>query len=189
MVIIDFRLNKPLFEHINLLNSDPNQKFRKVLILSNRINHLKLIDELLQKKDKRWQDLIGYYIGGMKDEDLKKSESKKIILATFSMAAEALDIKSLTSLFLASPKTDIIQAVGRILREKHRNPLIIDLIDNHEVFLNQFTKRRAWKLQKMLGALFSLYRSLYSLIEKLKTRLSMLICSILLSLSSHQLPI
>ena len=46
------------------------------------------------------------------------------------MAAEALDIKSLTSLFLASPKSDIIQAVGRILREKHTNPLIIDLIDN-----------------------------------------------------------
>jgi superfamily II DNA or RNA helicase len=91
---------------------------------------------------------VGFYIGGMKDEDLKKSESKKIILATFSMAAEALDIKSLTSLFLASPKSDIIQAVGRILREKHSNPLIIDLIDNHEVFLNQFTKRRAFYNEK-----------------------------------------
>jgi len=91
---------------------------------------------------------VGYYIGGMKEEDLKKSESKKIILATFSMAAEALDIKSLTSLFLASPKSDIIQAVGRILREKHTNPLIIDLIDNHDVFLNQFTKRRAFYNEK-----------------------------------------
>jgi superfamily II DNA or RNA helicase len=91
---------------------------------------------------------VGYYIGGMKEEDLKKSESKKIILATFSMAAEALDIKSLTSLFLASPKSDIIQAVGRILREKHSNPLIIDLIDNHDVFLNQFAKRRAFYNEK-----------------------------------------
>ena len=91
---------------------------------------------------------VGYYIGGMKEEELKKSESKKIILATFSMAAEALDIKSLTSLFLASPKSDIIQAVGRILREKHSNPLIIDLIDNHDVFLNQFAKRRAFYNEK-----------------------------------------
>jgi predicted transcriptional regulator len=64
------------------------------------------------------------------------------------MAAEALDIKSLTSLFLASPKSDIIQAVGRILREKHTNPLIIDLIDNHDVFLNQFNKRRAFYNEK-----------------------------------------
>jgi predicted transcriptional regulator len=34
------------------------------------------------------------------------------------------------------------------LREKHRNPLIIDLIDNHDVFLNQFTKRRAFYNEK-----------------------------------------
>jgi predicted helicase len=74
----------------------------------------------------------------MKESELKKSESKNIILATFSMAAEALDIKSLTSLLLASPKSDIVQAVGRILREKHSNPLVIDIIDGHEVFQNQF---------------------------------------------------
>jgi hypothetical protein len=64
------------------------------------------------------------------------------------MAAEALDIKSLTSLLLASPKSDIVQAVGRILREKHSNPLVIDIIDGHEVFQNQFRKRRAFYNQK-----------------------------------------
>jgi superfamily II DNA or RNA helicase len=91
---------------------------------------------------------VGYYIGGMKESELKKSESKTIILATFSMAAEALDIKSLTSLLLASPKSDIVQAVGRILREKHSNPLVIDIIDGHDVFQNQFNKRRAFYNQK-----------------------------------------
>ena len=84
----------------------------------------------------------------MKESELKKSESKNIILATFSMAAEALDIKSLTSLLLASPKSDIVQAVGRILREKHSNPLVIDIIDGHDVFQNQFKKRRAFYNQK-----------------------------------------
>ena len=91
---------------------------------------------------------VGFYIGGMKESELKKSESKNIILATFSMAAEALDIKSLTSLLLASPKSDIVQAVGRILREKHSNPLVIDIIDGHDVFQNQFKKRRAFYNQK-----------------------------------------
>jgi superfamily II DNA or RNA helicase len=91
---------------------------------------------------------VGYYVGGMKESELKKSETKNIILATFSMAAEALDIKSLTSLLLASPKSDIVQAVGRILREKHTNPLVIDIIDGHEVFQNQFKKRRAFYNQK-----------------------------------------
>jgi superfamily II DNA or RNA helicase len=55
------------------------------------------------------------------------------VLATFSMAAEALDIKTLSTLFMVTPKTDI-QAVGRILRAKHDAPIIVDLVDKHDVF-------------------------------------------------------
>jgi len=121
---------------------NPNQQF---IVLAQTKN---LLNYLFQALNHKKVASVGYYIGGMKTEELKKSESKQIILATYSMAAEALDIKSLTSLFLASPKSDIIQAVGRILREKHTNPLVIDLIDNHEVFLNQFTKRRTFYNEK-----------------------------------------
>ena len=124
------------------LTINPQQQFIVLAQTKNLLNYL--FDSLTHKKIAS----VGYYIGGMKMEELKKSESKQIILATYSMAAEALDIKSLTSLFLASPKSDIIQAVGRILREKHANPLVIDLIDNHDVFLNQFNKRRAFYNEK-----------------------------------------
>ena len=84
---------------------------------------------------------VGYYIGGMKEPALKLTETKKIILATFSMAAEALDIKTLTTLFLMSPKTDVQQAVGRILRVKHSNPLVVDFVDSHDIFQSQWRKR------------------------------------------------
>jgi superfamily II DNA or RNA helicase len=87
---------------------------------------------------------VGYYIGGMKEVALKETESKKIVIATYSMAAEALDIKSLTTLLMATPKTDIEQAVGRILREKHGNPVVIDIIDQHQPFRNQWKKRKAY---------------------------------------------
>ena len=60
------------------------------------------------------------------------------------MAAEALDIKSLTTLVLASPKTDVVQCVGRILRTKHARPLVIDIIDPHDMFGRQWIKRRAY---------------------------------------------
>ena len=76
----------------------------------------------------------------MKEEQLKESESKKIILATYSMASEGLDIKTLTTLLLASPKTDIVQAIGRILRTKHTNPLVIDIVDSHDIFQRQFSE-------------------------------------------------
>lgn len=91
---------------------------------------------------------VGYYIGGMKQDALKASESKTVILATYQMAAEALDIKSLTTLILATPKTDIIQASGRILREKHENPLIIDIVDSHDLFKRQFDKRKKFYLDQ-----------------------------------------
>ena len=91
---------------------------------------------------------VGYYIGGMKQKHLKESENKKLILATYQMAAEALDIKTLTTLVLATPKTDIVQASGRILREKHENPLIIDIVDTHDVFKRQFEKRKKFYLDQ-----------------------------------------
>lgn len=87
---------------------------------------------------------VGYYVGGMKQTDLAISETKQVVLATYAMAAEALDIKSLSTLLLVSPKTDIIQSVGRILRTKHNNPLIVDLVDSHACFQNQWAKRRQY---------------------------------------------
>jgi hypothetical protein len=60
------------------------------------------------------------------------------------MAAEALDIKTLTTLIMATPKTDIEQAVGRILRAKHTQPIVVDIVDNHDIFQNQYRKRKVF---------------------------------------------
>ena len=80
----------------------------------------------------------------MKQKALKETEEKQIIIATFSMAEEALDIKTLTTLILATSKNDVTQAVGRILRVKHDRPLVIDMVDTHQTFQNQWKKRRAY---------------------------------------------
>ena len=86
----------------------------------------------------------GYYVGGMKEAKLKETESKQIVLATYAMAAEALDIKSLSTLVMVTSKTDIEQSVGRILREKHKNPIVVDIVDKHETFMNQWSKRKTF---------------------------------------------
>ena len=86
----------------------------------------------------------GYYVGGMKQQALLETEGKQIVLATYAMAAEALDIKSLSILVMVTPKTDIIQSVGRILRVKHENPIIVDIVDPHDIFQNQWTQRRRY---------------------------------------------
>jgi len=86
---------------------------------------------------------VGYYVGGMKETALKDSESKQVVLATYSMASEGLDIKSLTTLFMITPMTNIEQSVGRILRQKHENsPIVVDIIDTHANFQRQWAKRK-----------------------------------------------
>jgi superfamily II DNA or RNA helicase len=88
---------------------------------------------------------VGYYIGGMKESALKESESKQVVLATYSMAAEGLDIKSLTTLFMITPMTNIEQSVGRILRQKHEfPPIVVDIIDSHDNFQRQWVKRKSF---------------------------------------------
>ena len=77
----------------------------------------------------------------MKQDALKESEDKKVIIATYAMAEEALDIKTLTTLIMATPKTDVTQAVGRILRSKDHNPMVLDVVDIHGVFRRQWLKR------------------------------------------------
>lgn len=87
---------------------------------------------------------VGYYVGGMKQKHLQETEEKQIVLATYAMAAEALDIKTLSVLVMATPKTDITQSIGRILRVKHANPVVVDVVDRHDVFQNQWKQRKTF---------------------------------------------
>lgn len=133
----DFRNDFILNVLYNEFKIKPDQQ---IILLSQTKNMLNYLYKELNNKNVL---SCGYYVGGMKEQDLKISETKQVILATYSMAAEALDIPTLTTLVLATSKSDIVQAVGRILRMKHERPMIIDIIDQHSCFLNQFNKRRS----------------------------------------------
>lgn len=147
----DFRGNPMYSIMINKLNCDDRNNFI-VNIVKNELNinkeqqimilaHTKTLIEQLFIGINEFEQSIGYYVGGMKEDKLKQSESKKIILGTYAMASEGLDIKTLTTLIMATPKSDVCQSVGRILRSKHTSPLVIDIIDPHVIFKNQYKKR------------------------------------------------
>lgn len=118
--------------------SDPKQQ---IIILAHNKN---LLTYLYKSIDEDGYATVGYYVGGMKEKALKESEEKNIIIATYSMASEALDIKTLTTLLMATPKTDVVQSVGRILRTKHAQPVVIDIVDKHDLFQRQWAKRKAY---------------------------------------------
>jgi len=126
----------------DMLIENPNQQ---IMIIGHNKNLLKYLYDAIKHRNIA---SVGYYVGGMKETALKETESKTIVVATFSMASEGLDIKSLTTLFMVTPKTDIEQTVGRILREKHKNPIVVDIIDSHSIFQNQWKKRRAFYIKE-----------------------------------------
>jgi superfamily II DNA or RNA helicase len=128
-----------------LENELRNNNEQQIMILAHNKS---LITYLHQAIEHRNIATVGYYIGGMKEADLKISECKKVIIATYAMASEGLDIKTLTTLIMASPKTDVCQSIGRILRTKHTSPLVVDIIDKHDIFENQWHKRRQYYMKQ-----------------------------------------
>jgi hypothetical protein len=64
------------------------------------------------------------------------------------MASEAMNIKTLNTMIMASPRKKIEQSTGRILRtrkdEREVQPLIIDIVDSHDVYSGQWLKRRTY---------------------------------------------
>lgn len=111
---------------------------RQLLVLSDRRLHC-------EELHRRFPDISGLYMGGMSEAALEESSKKKIIFGTFSQAHEGLDIPTLDTLILATPKSDIKQAVGRILREtpgKKNQPHIYDLWDQWSLLNAMYQKRR-----------------------------------------------
>ncbi len=107
---------------------------RSILILSARIEHVRLLAQQLDFLGVS----VGIFIGGMKISDLEAATEKQVIVATYNMFKEGVDVQKLNTLIFATPISKITQAVGRILRKKHEDhyPLIVDIWD----VVSQFEK-------------------------------------------------
>jgi superfamily II DNA or RNA helicase len=131
---------------------------RKLLVLSDRRSHLEVFEKEFTA---RGLTSIGYYVGGMKAAARDESAKKQIVLATFTLAAEGMNVPALNMVALVTPKSRIEQAVGRIFRikkeERTVHPVIFDVIDEpHDVCVRQYRKRRQFYRQcaykvKMIG--------------------------------------
>ena len=126
---------------------------RKVMVLSSRREHLNVLHDMfaIETAKQHVRFTQGFYVGGMAERDLAISATRHLILATFQMAQEGLDIPDLDTLFLTTPKGDVVQAVGRILR-KHdgkKAPMVIDILDNDIPLCVNLAKKRAKQYREM----------------------------------------
>jgi len=136
--------NKWIADTITDLIQEPA---RRILVLAERIVQLETLQKMLLASNPGLD--IGYYIGGMKEEVRERDgREAKVLLASYSMASEAMNIKTLNTVILASPRKKVEQSVGRIMRERPSErkvaPLIIDIIDSHGMYLGQWRKRKAF---------------------------------------------
>jgi superfamily II DNA or RNA helicase len=118
---------------------------RKIIVLSERREHCEYMCERVKQLFKDITEYsFGLYMGGMKQTILKQNEECNVIFATYSLAHEGLDIPSLNTLIMATPKSDVVQSCGRILREagmRSKSPLIYDIVDKYASLLGQSKKR------------------------------------------------
>ncbi len=146
---------------VDILNIIKNNPERKTLVISDRLDHLDVLkntfDNIVAQLEKDGELDIGEvttskYIGGMREATLNMATEADIIFATYGMAEEGLDIDGLNTVILATPKTDIIQTIGRIMRKPIEEgdivPLIIDIVDHFSSFPSWGNKRRMYYEKK-----------------------------------------
>ena len=94
-------------------------------------------------EDDMSKETVSFYIGATKPSERANASQADVILATYHIAAEGLDIPLLDTLILASPRTNIEQSIGRILRTApgKSTPLVIDFVDPFGCFENMGTAR------------------------------------------------
>jgi len=126
---------------------------RKILLLSGRREHLENLYQLLDKSDitniHGKKITFGYYWGNQggnkkrHKQALAEAAKCDVVLGTVAISSEGLDIPDLNTEIIATPVTDVEQAVGRILRKFHGqlNPIVIDLVDNCGNFARQASTR------------------------------------------------
>ena len=111
---------------------------RQILVLSDRVQHCKDILALLDPEN---SCILAQTVASSKRAEF--CASKKILIATYAMCKEGFDVATLNTLVMATPRPDIDQIVGRILRtEKAKrtvDPLIVDIVDS--TFRRQFQVR------------------------------------------------
>lgn len=131
----------------SLLHDNP---LRKVLIMSDRRSHLEELQEEIHMNLNGLE--CGLCYGGLPAAQIQESGRRQVLLGTYAYVSEGFDLPGLNTMILASPKSDVVQSVGRILRDKPEcrmcHPLVIDIIDDFSIFPVQAKKREKYYASK-----------------------------------------
>ena len=151
LVIYELR-NKMI---IDILTDVYEDNRRQILVLSDRVDHVQLLYDMLPEDIRKDACMLSRKVDSQTRTEW--CETKRILIATYQMCKEGFDVPTLNTLVIATPRPDVDQIVGRILRvektKRKTSPLIIDIVD--PAFRRQFQERlslynkREYKVEKM----------------------------------------
>lgn len=128
-----------------------HKKGRNTIVFSDSLDHLAALHAMCTDHGIPAAD-IGHYVGlqfytGSKAErkaQREKAKVAKVIMATYKMASEATDIPWLDTCVLGTPRSDVIQIVGRIRREweNKKTPVVFDPVDSSSPVFKKYARSR-----------------------------------------------
>jgi superfamily II DNA or RNA helicase len=122
---------------------DISEGGRQILVLSDRVQHCQDILAGLPEDLRETACILSTAVKA--EVRAEYCKTKSILIATYSMCKEGFDVPTLNTLVMATPRPDIDQIVGRILRVEKSvrkvHPLIVDVVDPQ--FRRQFGARNS----------------------------------------------
>lgn len=131
---------------LDILKKSPS---RSVLVLSSRITQLRGLREDFERRRRQSDDGLSevktsMYVGSMKSCELQEAlVDSQVLFGSYELISEGFDYPRLNTLILATPRSRVEQAVGRILRRRDAEnpPLVVDVVDDLPSFKAQGVKR------------------------------------------------
>ena len=117
---------------------------RKILLLTDRIEHINILENLLQKEKIDFICVHGSLNKKEQVENMNLVKSKSLIIATTSYFGEGIDFPHLNTIMFVTPISyygRLVQYLGRIGRG-NQECLAIDFLDSKNAMLNSAYKKR-----------------------------------------------
>lgn len=127
-----------------IIESIKNHKDRKILLLTDRIEHINILETMLEKEDIKYVAIHGSQNKKDQVENMERVKNSSLILATSSYFGEGIDFPHLNTIMFATPISyhgRLIQYLGRIGRG-NQECLAIDFLDSKNAMLNSTYKKR-----------------------------------------------
>jgi len=134
-----------------IINSIKENITRKILLLTDRIEHINILEHLLMLENIDYVSIHGSMNKKEQVENMNLVKEKSLILATTSYFGEGIDFPHLNTIMFVTPISyygRLIQYLGRIGRG-NQECLAIDFLDSNNAMLNSAHKKRAEGYKQM----------------------------------------